>query len=82
MTDYLQKSPSGKFVKTKKERIGFLAGHELTFADLILAEHVSTLKEWIPEYTEGYPEIEAHLQKVHNIPALNKWLLARPKTLF
>lgn len=62
--------------------LGFLIGDGLTFADLILAEHVSTLKEFVPDYTEGFPEIEAHLQKVHNIPELKKWLSARPKTIF
>ncbi|KHJ92206.1 glutathione S-transferase protein [Oesophagostomum dentatum] len=71
MTTYLKKSSSG-----------YLAGNELTFADLILAEHVYTMRTVFPEYTEGFPEIEAHYKKVTSVPALKHWMESRPKTNF
>ncbi|EYB95910.1 hypothetical protein Y032_0155g3086 [Ancylostoma ceylanicum] len=61
---------------------GFLAGQELTYADLILAEHIHTMRSVFPEYTKGFPEIEAHYEKVTSVPALKKWMETRPKTNF
>ncbi|CAI4220885.1 unnamed protein product, partial [Auanema sp. JU1783] len=40
----------------KKSSSGFLAGGSLTFADLILAEHVSSFLTRIPTYVDSYPE--------------------------
>ncbi|KAK6737566.1 hypothetical protein RB195_019960 [Necator americanus] len=71
MTNYLKKSSSG-----------FLAGNDLTYADLIIAEHVFTMRSVFPEYTEGFPEIEAHYEKVTSVPALKHWMETRPKTQF
>nr|AGA61750.1 glutathione S-transferase 2 [Ancylostoma duodenale] len=71
MTDFLKKSSSG-----------FLAGQELTYADLILAEHIHTMRSVFPEYTKGFPEIEEHYEKVTSVPALKKWMETRPQTNF
>ncbi|CAI4229802.1 unnamed protein product [Auanema sp. JU1783] len=71
MTNYLKKSSSG-----------FLAGGSLTFADLIVAEHVSTILTIFPAYVDSYPEVKTHLEKVHAVPLLKKWLDSRPVTKF
>lgn len=69
MTDFLRKSSSG-----------YLAGNELTFADLILAEHVYSMRTVFPEYTNEFPEVGKHYEKVTSVPALKKWLDKRPYT--
>ncbi|CAI4232734.1 unnamed protein product [Auanema sp. JU1783] len=69
MTNYLKKSSSG-----------FLAGGSLTFADLIVAEHVSSFLLRIPTYVDSYPELKTHMEKVHAVPLLKKWIESRPVT--
>ncbi|KJH52066.1 glutathione S-transferase protein [Dictyocaulus viviparus] len=71
ITDFLKKSSSG-----------FLAGNDVTYADLILAEHIFSIRSVFPEYTNGFPEIEEHYTKVTSIPALKKWLDKRPHSDF
>ncbi|VDM59036.1 unnamed protein product [Angiostrongylus costaricensis] len=63
MTDFLKKSSSG-----------YLSGIDLTFVDLILAEHVYSMRTVFPEYTQE------HYEKVTSVPALKKWLDERPHT--
>lgn len=65
-----------------KSRTGYLAGNDLTFADLILAEHVYSIRTVFPDYTRGFPKIEEHYEKVTSVPALKKWLDKRPQTNF
>ncbi|VDM59034.1 unnamed protein product [Angiostrongylus costaricensis] len=61
---------------------GYLAGNDLTYADLILAEHVFSIRTVFPDYTNGFPEVEEHYRKVTSVPKLKKWLDERPKTSF
>ncbi|WKX97382.1 hypothetical protein Q1695_013214 [Nippostrongylus brasiliensis] len=71
MTDFLKKSSSG-----------FLAGNDVTYADLILAEHVFTMLSVFPEYIKDFPEIEEHYKKVTAIEELKNWMLLRPESKF
>ncbi|VDO61970.1 unnamed protein product [Heligmosomoides polygyrus] len=71
MTEFLKKSSSG-----------YLAGNELTYADLILAEHVFTMLTLEPDYIKDFPEIEEHYKKVTAIPSLKIWMLNRPESKF
>uniref|UniRef100_A0A158P8Y6 glutathione transferase n=1 Tax=Angiostrongylus cantonensis TaxID=6313 RepID=A0A158P8Y6_ANGCA len=64
----------------KKSNTGYLVGNDLTYADLILAEHVFSIRTVFPEYTNGFPEVEEHYRKVTSVPKLKKWLDERPKT--
>ncbi|KAJ1370868.1 hypothetical protein KIN20_032688 [Parelaphostrongylus tenuis] len=66
----------------KNNSSGYLVGNNLTFADLILAEHVYSIRTVFPEYTHGFPEIEKHYEKVTTVPALKKWLDTRPQSKF
>ncbi|CAJ0564184.1 unnamed protein product, partial [Mesorhabditis spiculigera] len=66
----------------KKSTSGFLVGSKLSYADLLLAEHVSTFQEFLPHNWDKYPELLAHRDRIQAIPALKKWLETRPKTPF
>ncbi|GMR38232.1 hypothetical protein PMAYCL1PPCAC_08427, partial [Pristionchus mayeri] len=59
---------------------GFLVGQSVTFADLLIAEHVTTFKSIDPHYVREWPEIEQHWAKIRAIPNLAKWISERPKT--
>ncbi|VDL74546.1 unnamed protein product [Nippostrongylus brasiliensis] len=41
--------------------VRFLAGNDVTYADLILAEHVFTMLSVFPEYIKDFPEVSAFL---------------------
>ncbi|GMT36212.1 hypothetical protein PFISCL1PPCAC_27509, partial [Pristionchus fissidentatus] len=71
MTKLLQASESG-----------FLVGQTVTFADLLLAEHVSTFKQYDPHYVRDFPEIQDHWAKVRAIPNLSKWVSDRPESIY
>ncbi|CAI4229822.1 unnamed protein product [Auanema sp. JU1783] len=62
----------------KKSSTGFLAGGELTYADVLIAEQVATMRENWPDFSDDHPEIIAHEKKVHDIPNLKKWIATRP----
>ncbi|GMT07395.1 hypothetical protein PENTCL1PPCAC_29569 [Pristionchus entomophagus] len=61
---------------------GFLVGHTVTYADLLLAEHVSTFKQYDPHYVRDWPEIQEHWAKVRAIPNLSKWINDRPESVY
>ncbi|EPB80178.1 glutathione S-transferase protein [Ancylostoma ceylanicum] len=62
----------------KKNSSGFLVGDSVTWVDLLIAEHVSSMQSKVPEYLEGFPEVKAHMEKVHSIPKIKKWIESRP----
>ena len=66
----------------KKNSSGYLVGNGLTWVDLLLAENVSNLAGKAPESLDDFPEILAHLDKIHSIPAIKHWRETRPKTPF
>ncbi|KAL6736816.1 hypothetical protein Aduo_007123 [Ancylostoma duodenale] len=66
----------------KKNSSGFLVGDSVTWVDLLIAEHVSSMLSKVPDYLEGFPEVKAHMEKVQSIPKVKKWIESRPKTDF
>ncbi|CAI4226214.1 unnamed protein product [Auanema sp. JU1783] len=62
----------------KKSSTGFLAGGDVTYIDLVIAEQVATMREHWSDFSDGYPEIIAHEKKVHDIPQIKKWIETRP----
>ncbi|RCN48919.1 glutathione S-transferase protein [Ancylostoma caninum] len=69
-----------KFLKDSKS--GYLVGDSLTFADLYLAETSAEFAKKFPTIYDGFPEVEAHAEKVRSNPALKKWIEIRPETKF
>ncbi|VDN23050.1 unnamed protein product [Cylicostephanus goldi] len=69
-----------KFLKQNKS--GFLVGDSVTWVDLLVAEHSSTMLHFDAKFVEGYPEVKAHMEKIQAIPNIKKWIETRPKTDF
>ncbi|VDL82879.1 unnamed protein product [Nippostrongylus brasiliensis] len=70
-----------KFLK-KNAASGYLVGDKISWVDVLVAEHVSDMINRVPEYLEGFPEVEAHMKKVRANPQLKKWIETRPETAF
>ncbi|CAJ0574653.1 unnamed protein product, partial [Mesorhabditis spiculigera] len=70
-------------VKQLKENgTGYLVGNKVSWADLYLNYHAETFRNLKSDYLANYPEIEAHLNKVREIPELKEWIEKRPKNHF
>ncbi|CAJ0605697.1 unnamed protein product [Cylicocyclus nassatus] len=67
-----------KFLKQNKS--GFLVGDSITWVDLLVADHSSMMLHLVPEFLEGYPEVKSHMEKIHAIPNVKKWIETRPKS--
>ena len=65
-----------------KHNSGFLVGEAVTWVDLLLAEHVSTIKAYDPHYTRDWPRIQEHWAKVRGLKNLDKWISERPETIY
>ncbi|KJH42597.1 glutathione S-transferase protein [Dictyocaulus viviparus] len=61
---------------------GYLVGDSITWMDVLIAEHAAEFSDRVPEFLDGFPEIEAHMQKVRSTPNLKKWIENRPVTPF
>uniref|UniRef100_A0A0K0DFY1 glutathione transferase n=1 Tax=Angiostrongylus cantonensis TaxID=6313 RepID=A0A0K0DFY1_ANGCA len=70
-----------KFLK-KNSDSGFLVGNSLTWIDVLVAEHISDISMRVPDYLDGFPEVEAHMEKVRSNPKLKKWIDSRPQSAF
>ncbi|KAJ1368936.1 hypothetical protein KIN20_030301 [Parelaphostrongylus tenuis] len=70
-----------KFLK-KNASSGFLVGNSLTWVDVLIADHVSDFSKRVPEFFDGFPEVKAHMEKVHSNPKIKKWIDSRPQTAF
>ncbi|CAD6195770.1 unnamed protein product [Caenorhabditis auriculariae] len=64
----------------KKSKSGYLTNGGLTFADILIAEHILTMNGFYPDYVKGFPEIDEYYQKVLNVPALKEYIKTRPQT--
>ena len=54
-----------------KNSFGFCAGKQMTFADVLLAEALSSYLEWIPNILKDKPQISALYEKVLNVKEIN-----------
>ncbi|CAJ0932389.1 unnamed protein product, partial [Mesorhabditis belari] len=66
----------------KKNPNGYLIGSKVSYADLMLAEHISVYMNVLPNAFDKYPELIAHKEKVQSLPALKQWIETRPKTSY
>ncbi|CAJ0958680.1 unnamed protein product, partial [Mesorhabditis belari] len=68
--------PICKFLRESKS--GFIIGDKPSWVDLLVADHSETFVRYNPDYLKDYPEAKAHLEKVHSLPAIKKWIEKRP----
>ncbi|CAJ0580539.1 unnamed protein product, partial [Mesorhabditis spiculigera] len=66
--------------KLDASKSGFLVGSELSYADLLVADHLVTLQNIKPEYLKDHPKLTAYKEKVYSNEILKKWLAERPET--
>ncbi|CAB3404420.1 unnamed protein product [Caenorhabditis bovis] len=64
----------------KNSKSGFLVGNDITYADLMIVDNMTTLIGWYPEFTEGFPLVQQHRNRVTNYPKLKEYLETRPVT--
>ncbi|CAG0900668.1 unnamed protein product [Cyprideis torosa] len=57
-----------KFLEKKK----YLAGEHITFADFLLYESLMWCEMLLPDSTDGYPNVTALRERIHNLPAMQK----------
>ncbi|CAJ0927243.1 unnamed protein product, partial [Mesorhabditis belari] len=67
-----------KFLGNSKS--GFIVGEKISWIDLLVADHCETFIRYNAHYLDKYPEVKAHMEKVHSIPAIKKWIQTRPDT--
>ncbi|CAI4232668.1 unnamed protein product [Auanema sp. JU1783] len=66
----------------KNNKSGFLVGDSVSWVDLLLAELNHNNFDKYPELYAEYPELKAHFEKIHAIPAIKSWRESRPVTKF
>lgn len=66
----------------EKNKSGFLVGDGITFADIVVVENLTTLQKNQLFEASKYPELAALREKVYAIPAIKKWVEARPDTQY
>ncbi|CAG0900667.1 unnamed protein product, partial [Cyprideis torosa] len=57
-----------KFLENKK----YLAGEHITFADFHLYETLMWCEMLFPDSTDGYPNVTALRERIHNLPAMHR----------
>ncbi|XP_022333820.2 glutathione S-transferase 1-like [Crassostrea virginica] len=66
----------------KSNSSGYMVGDELTLADLAVYDVMEIHTRDYPELIKGYPQLQAHRERVANKPNIKKYLDKRPVTLF
>ncbi|CAJ0953848.1 unnamed protein product, partial [Mesorhabditis belari] len=59
---------------------GYIIGEKPSWIDLLVADHCTTFLRYNPNYLDKYPEAKAHMERIHSIPAIKKWIEAQPQT--
>lgn len=54
----------------------------MTWADLVVADHMTTIEKLKPDVFSGFPEVVALKKKVEEIPQIKAWIESRPDTRF
>ncbi|VDL73267.1 unnamed protein product [Nippostrongylus brasiliensis] len=70
-----------RFLKQNADN-GYLVGNKVSWVDLLISEHTFDLSKRVPEYLDGFLEVKAHMEKIHQIPQIKNWLDTRPETIF
>lgn len=60
----------------------WFAGPEISWADLMIVQIFTAIKEKEPNIMENYPVVEALVDKVVSIPAIKEWVEKSPETEF
>ncbi|CAI2330534.1 unnamed protein product [Caenorhabditis sp. 36 PRJEB53466] len=66
----------------EKSKSGWLVGDGLTFADLVVADNLTTLEKNGFFKPEEQPKLAALREKVNSQPGLKQWIATRPDTQF
>lgn len=66
----------------EKSKSGFLVGDSITFADIVISENITTLEKNQLFVASEQPNLAALREKVYAIPAIRKWVEARPDTQY
>ncbi|KAF8375361.1 gst-8, partial [Pristionchus pacificus] len=61
---------------------GHFVGSSLTWVDLLIADHVSILLKYLPDFLEKYPTIVQTVKQIESTPKLKEWIGKRPDTAF
>ncbi|GMS83309.1 hypothetical protein PENTCL1PPCAC_5484 [Pristionchus entomophagus] len=62
----------------KENGSGFLVGDCVTWVDVLIANTVDDIEQREPGFLADFPEVVRFQKKIHAIPALKKWIDARP----
>jgi len=67
----------------KENGSGWFVGKNVTWADLVVAELMSRLSEVVdPTILSSHAGVKGHVEKVHALPNIKKWVETRPKNSF
>ncbi|GMR44801.1 hypothetical protein PMAYCL1PPCAC_14996, partial [Pristionchus mayeri] len=61
---------------------GHFVGSSLTWADLLIADHVKTVSIHLPSFLDGFPTVLDTVKKIESTPKLKEWIEKRPDTKF
>lgn len=53
---------------------------QTTWGDLIIGQAFDFLRQENPSLLKAFPNVEAHVEKVLNLPKIKEWISKRPKT--
>ncbi|CAJ0963388.1 unnamed protein product, partial [Mesorhabditis belari] len=70
-----------RFIEENETKSGWLVGDSLTFADLLLFNHVLIFKNWVPDLVDQFPKIRQHRDKLKNHPKMADYLSKRPHSI-
>ncbi|VDD96974.1 unnamed protein product [Enterobius vermicularis] len=73
---------SGLTTFLKQSGSGYLVGKKLSWADIVIGNHLDGISDFFPNLYEGYPEVKDFVSGILEIPAIKKWIEQRPKTPF
>ncbi|CAD6197979.1 unnamed protein product [Caenorhabditis auriculariae] len=67
--------------QVEKSGSGFLAPCGLTYADLFVADQITTMKNLFADTVIGIPGVEDYYRRVHDVPEIKKYVETRKHTV-
>ncbi|CAJ0579695.1 unnamed protein product, partial [Mesorhabditis spiculigera] len=68
--------------RLEKNGTGFLVGDSVTWADLVVADHMTTILLHHADAFDNFPKVQALKKRVDEIPQIAAWIKERPNTPF